>query len=85
MIAIARIQPRGRVTIPTRLREQAGLSKGDLVELSFRRGKIVLTPKGTVAPSRCRWRVLRSAAPEDGRPARQGYGRSEGRADARPV
>lgn len=41
----ARIQQKGQVTIPTRLRDQAGLSKGDLVEFSFQRGKIVITPK----------------------------------------
>lgn len=41
----ARIQHKGQVTIPTRVREQAGLAKGDLVEFSFQRGKIVITPK----------------------------------------
>jgi bifunctional DNA-binding transcriptional regulator/antitoxin component of YhaV-PrlF toxin-antitoxin module len=32
------------MTLPTRLRTQAGISEGDLVEAAFRRGKIVLTP-----------------------------------------
>jgi AbrB family looped-hinge helix DNA binding protein len=41
----AKIQHRGQVTIPTRLRNQAGLSKGDVVEFSIQRGKIVITPK----------------------------------------
>ena len=41
----AKIQHKGQVTIPTRVREQAGLSEGDLVEVSFQRGKIVITPK----------------------------------------
>ncbi|MSV35282.1 MAG: AbrB/MazE/SpoVT family DNA-binding domain-containing protein [Bryobacterales bacterium] len=41
----AKIQHKGQVTIPTRLRNQAGLSKGDLVEFSLQRGKIVITPK----------------------------------------
>jgi AbrB family looped-hinge helix DNA binding protein len=45
MSATAKIQHKGQVTIPTRVREQAGLSKGDLVEFSFQRGKIVITPK----------------------------------------
>ena len=45
MNAIAKIQHKGQVTIPTRLRNQAGLSKGDLVEFTFQRGKIVITPK----------------------------------------
>ena len=33
------------MTIPTRLRSQARISEGFLVEASFHRGKIVLTPK----------------------------------------
>jgi AbrB family looped-hinge helix DNA binding protein len=45
MNTTTRIQHKGQVTIPTRVREQAGLSKGDLVEFSFQRGKIVITPK----------------------------------------
>lgn len=45
MNATAKIQHKGQVTIPTRLRNQAGLSKGDLVEFTFQRGKIVITPK----------------------------------------
>jgi AbrB family looped-hinge helix DNA binding protein len=45
MNSTAKIQHKGQVTIPTRLRNQAGLSKGDLVESSIQRGKIVITPK----------------------------------------
>jgi AbrB family looped-hinge helix DNA binding protein len=45
MSTTAKIQHKGQVTIPTRVREQAGLSKGDLVEFTFHRGKIVITPK----------------------------------------
>lgn len=45
MSATARIQHKGQVTIPTRVRKQAGLDKGDLVEFSFHRGKIILTPQ----------------------------------------
>ncbi|HXP83147.1 MAG TPA: AbrB/MazE/SpoVT family DNA-binding domain-containing protein [Bryobacteraceae bacterium] len=41
----ARIQPNGQVTIPIRLRNQAGLCKGDLVEFSLRGGKIIITRK----------------------------------------
>jgi AbrB family looped-hinge helix DNA binding protein len=41
----ARIQTKGQVTIPTSVRRQAGLSKGDLVDFAFQRGKIVITPK----------------------------------------
>jgi AbrB family looped-hinge helix DNA binding protein len=42
---VSKIQHKGQVTIPTKLRLQAGLSKGDLVEFSFQSGKIVITPK----------------------------------------
>lgn len=45
MGSTVKIQHKGQVTIPTRLRNQAGLSKGDLVEFSFQQGKIVITPK----------------------------------------
>lgn len=45
MSSIGKIQHKGQVTIPTRLRNKAGLTKGDLVEFSFQRGKIVITPK----------------------------------------
>ncbi len=48
MSATTRIQNKGQVTIPTRVREQAGLIKGDLVEFSFQRGKIVITPKTVI-------------------------------------
>ena len=44
MNTTARIQHKGQVTIPTRLREQAGLNKGDVVEFTFQGGKIVITP-----------------------------------------
>lgn len=45
MSTVSKIQHKGQVTIPTHLRNQAGLSKGDLVEFSLHRGKIVITPK----------------------------------------
>ena len=48
MITTTRIQHKGQVTIPTHLREQAGLSKGDLVEFSFHRGKIIITSKAII-------------------------------------
>ena len=44
MNTTGRIQNRGQVTIPTAVRRQAGLAKGDLVNFAFRRGKIVITP-----------------------------------------
>jgi AbrB family looped-hinge helix DNA binding protein len=45
MGAIVKVQRKGQVTIPTRLRVQVGLADGDLVEAKAERGKIVLTPK----------------------------------------
>lgn len=48
MSTTTRIQNKGQVTIPTRMHGQAGLSNGDLVEFSFRRRKIVITPNLTV-------------------------------------
>jgi AbrB family looped-hinge helix DNA binding protein len=45
MSTTTKIQTKGQVTIPTRVRQQAGLLKGDLVEFSYQRGKIVITPK----------------------------------------
>jgi AbrB family looped-hinge helix DNA binding protein len=52
MSSIAKIQHKGQVTIPTRLRDKAGLAKGDLVEFSFQRGKIVITPKVVIDRSK---------------------------------
>ena len=52
MNAIARIQDKGQVTIPTRVRKQAGLSKGDVVEFSYRQGKIVMIPKTVIDRSK---------------------------------
>jgi len=45
MHTIVKVQRKGQVTIPTRLRVQVGLVDGDLVEAKAERGKIVLTPK----------------------------------------
>jgi AbrB family looped-hinge helix DNA binding protein len=48
MSTIVRVQRKGQVTIPSRLRAQVGLVDGDLVEARAHRGKIVLTPKSVV-------------------------------------
>lgn len=45
MSTLVKVQHKGQVTIPAPLRSRAGISEGDLVEASFRRGKIILTPK----------------------------------------
>lgn len=45
MATFVKIQRKGQVTIPTRLRAQLGLTGGDVVEARAHRGRIVLTPK----------------------------------------
>ena len=45
MNTTGKIQNKGQVTIPTVIRRQAGLSKGDLVNFAFQRGKIIVTPR----------------------------------------
>ncbi len=52
MNTTGKIQNKGQVTIPTVVRRQAGLSKGDLVNFAFQRGKIVITPKIVIDRSR---------------------------------
>jgi|GEM_PF-415988 len=52
MSATTKIQNKGQVTIPTRVRERAGLSKGDVVEFSYQRGKIIITPKVVIDRSK---------------------------------
>lgn len=44
-MAIIRVKNKYQVTIPTRLREQAGLHIGDVLEAAIQKGKITLTPK----------------------------------------
>ena len=45
MTTLVKIQRKGQMTLPTRLRALAGIVEGDLVEAVFLRGKIVITPK----------------------------------------
>ncbi len=52
MNSTGKIQNKGQVTIPTSVRRQAGLSKGDLVNFVFQRGKIIITPKVTIDRSK---------------------------------
>ncbi len=52
MNAIARVQDKGQITIPTRVRKQAGLNKGDVVEFSYRQGKIFMVPKTVIDRSK---------------------------------
>src|SRR5258708_40222183 len=48
MTTLVKIQRKGQLTLPTRLRSAVGVAEGDLVEASVQRGKIVLTPKMTI-------------------------------------
>jgi len=52
MNTTGKIQNKGQVTIPTAVRRQAGLAKGDLVNFAFQRGRIVMTPKLVIDRSR---------------------------------
>jgi AbrB family looped-hinge helix DNA binding protein len=45
MTSVVKIHRKGQMTLPTRLRSLAGIADGDLVEATFRRGKIIITPK----------------------------------------
>jgi AbrB family looped-hinge helix DNA binding protein len=45
MTTLVRIQRKGQMTLPSRLRSAIGVAEGDLVEASVQSGKIVLTPK----------------------------------------
>jgi AbrB family looped-hinge helix DNA binding protein len=47
-----RIQDGGQISLPARLRAQAGLKKGDLVEAAFEGGRILLTPKPASSSSK---------------------------------
>jgi AbrB family looped-hinge helix DNA binding protein len=52
MTAVVKIQRKGQVTLPTRMRSAVGLAEGDLIEASVQRGKIVLTPKMAIDRSK---------------------------------
>jgi AbrB family looped-hinge helix DNA binding protein len=43
-----KIQRKGQVTLPTRLRSALGIAEGDVVEATVQHGKIVLTPKTVI-------------------------------------
>lgn len=47
-MAFVRVQKKGQVTLPVRLRAKAGIAEGDLLEAKLERGKISLTPKALV-------------------------------------
>ena len=45
---LAKVKPKGQVTIPAGLREEIGLDEGDYVEVTREGSRIVLTPKEVV-------------------------------------
>jgi AbrB family looped-hinge helix DNA binding protein len=48
---LIKVQHKGTVTIPTRLRTQAGIAEGDMMEATFHKGKIILVPKVVIDQS----------------------------------
>jgi AbrB family looped-hinge helix DNA binding protein len=52
MPTLIKIYKKGQITLPTRLRSQAGIGDGDLVDATFSRGKIILTPKVVIDRSK---------------------------------
>ena len=47
-MSLVKVKSKGEVTLPSALRERAGLNVGDLLEASFEKGKITLTPKSLI-------------------------------------
>jgi AbrB family looped-hinge helix DNA binding protein len=47
-MSIVKVKTKGQVTLPTAIRERAGLNIGDLLEAKVEEGKITLTPKTLV-------------------------------------
>jgi AbrB family looped-hinge helix DNA binding protein len=45
MTTLVKIHRKGQMTLPSRLRTLAGITEGDMVEATFKQGKIVITPK----------------------------------------
>src|ERR1022692_4664500 len=52
MTTIVKIHRKGQMTLPTRLRSLAGISEGDLVQATYHRGKIVITPNMVIDRSK---------------------------------
>ncbi|HLG17850.1 MAG TPA: AbrB/MazE/SpoVT family DNA-binding domain-containing protein [Blastocatellia bacterium] len=47
-MSLVKVKTKGEVTLPSSLRERAGLNVGDLLEARFEKGKITLTPKSLI-------------------------------------
>jgi AbrB family looped-hinge helix DNA binding protein len=52
MTTLVKIQRKGQMTRPSRLRSAIGIAEGDLIEATVQRGKIVLTPKVVIDRSK---------------------------------
>jgi len=47
-MSIIKVKTKGQITLPARLREQAGLSIGDILKVRIEAGKITLTPQSII-------------------------------------
>jgi len=47
-VPLVRVKTKYQVTLPTAVREQAGVRLGDLLEAKVEEGKITLTPKSVI-------------------------------------
>lgn len=47
-MSIVKVQKRGQITLPVRLRAKAGITEGDMLEAKLEGGKITLMPKSDV-------------------------------------
>jgi AbrB family looped-hinge helix DNA binding protein len=47
-MSLVKVKTKGQVTLPSAIRERAGLSVGDLLEAKLEKGKITLTPKSLI-------------------------------------
>ena len=45
MTTLVKLQRKGQMTLPSRLREALGVEEGDIIEATIERGRVVLTPK----------------------------------------
>ena len=45
MITLVKLQRKGQITLPSRLRTALGVEAGDMIAATIQRGKVVLTPQ----------------------------------------
>lgn len=66
MITTVKLQAKGQLTIPSQFRTAAGLVEGTVMEVSYKDGHIVLTPKKLVDPDEV------TLTPEEAKKVRKG-------------